>query len=330
MVNARSCLLVALEAARPARVWLPSFLCPLLVDVCRVAGVDHRFYEVDEDLVAVAPSGLPLRQDDMIVVIHYFGFPNPMAAALAAEGRVGWIVEDASHAWLTDGLGRHGQFLITSPRKFLGVPDGGILASTLDVRSLTGDLDPPPDDWWRISLTLALSRRDFDHGADDTEWFGLRRPSADGQPIGHHRMSDLARTIISGADLQAIRERRRANYRYLAERLPEIAIWPQLPDEVTPVGFPVRLRERDRVRMALYEEGIHAQVQWKTADVHTGIPASEELSRRILTLCCDQRYSEQDMGRTVEVIRAAIARDGRGPDAPLGDHGQPIEPGIRA
>ena len=59
--------------------------------------------------------------------------------------------------------------------------------------------------------------------------------------------------------------------------------------------------------MQLFEEAVHAPVQWRIRHLATGSRVSERLSREI-TLSCDQRYDEYDMQRMVDVIHVARAR----------------------
>ena len=63
----------------------------------------------------------------MIVMIDYFGWPIGAKQLDRTRGRGAWLVEDATQAMLSDGAGSTGGFAVVNPRKFLGVPDGGIL-----------------------------------------------------------------------------------------------------------------------------------------------------------------------------------------------------------
>ena len=44
-----------------------------------------------------------------------------------------WLLEDACQALLSDEVGRFSDFVLYSPRKFLGVPDGGVLVSNCEI-----------------------------------------------------------------------------------------------------------------------------------------------------------------------------------------------------
>ena len=303
-VNARSAVAILVEALHPGRVWLPSYLCAALLDGVSRRGVPVAWYPVGE---ALQPAGLTWLDEvgagDVVVVIDYFGFIAPDGLMAAARDRGAFLLEDASQALLTSGAGSNADAVVFSPRKFVGVPDGGILgfrSRTLNRPAMV----PPPDDWWCLALDAARRRAAFDKGSGDRDWYGPFRRAEDGAPVGPYAMSELSYRLLSGAiDYADVAERRRANYLRLASALTASALFPRLPDEVVPLGFPVRLSGRDRVRQALFAHEIFAPTHWQ---IETFVPssfvASHALSSRILTLPCDQRYGEADMDLIASIV----------------------------
>jgi dTDP-4-amino-4,6-dideoxygalactose transaminase len=311
--NATCALYLLLRRRRPARIWLPSYLCPIITTGTQAAGIPHAFYDVDEALATPIEALAAMGPRDMVLVIHYFGFRNPLAEALRRSGWPGLILEDASHALLTTGLGRDGDGVLYSPRKFLGVPDGGILWLADEEASDKVELLPPPSEWWRTQVRAASLRRDFDsNGGGDREWFRLSQRAQHIHPIGPYRMSPLTTAILwGGFDFASLAERRRANHRYLLERLPSIALLPDLPDEVVPFGFPIVSDRRDAIRAALFAERIYPSVHWPiqghVPERHAG---SHRLAARLLTIPIDQRYGPDDLERIADIVER-FARSGR-------------------
>jgi selenocysteine lyase/cysteine desulfurase len=79
-----------------------------------------------------------------VALIDYFGFDRARSWATAANARGAWVLEDASQALLSHGVGSSADFVVFRPRKFLGVPDGGILRLNAPL-PLEGEvLKPPP------------------------------------------------------------------------------------------------------------------------------------------------------------------------------------------
>jgi hypothetical protein len=119
-------------------------------------------------------------------------------------------------------------------------------------------------------------------------------------------MSELSADLLTAIDFAEVAERRRSNYGRLLSQLHDRAVLPALADGVVPLGFPVRLRRRDRVRQALFANEIFAPTHWPieglVPEVFTG---SLALAAEILTLPCDQRYEAGDMDQIAEVVTAA-------------------------
>ena len=141
-------------------------------DPVEETGVRFQFYritrqaEIDLDDLH---SKLKSRRPKLLVLIHYFGFPDPNLAQAAALGReYGAIVlEDEAHALYTDWIGgicgRFGDAAILSLHKMLPLPTGGLLLlnpsmTTLEFKlpdqaGVTGDTRLLEFDLWQIAAT---------------------------------------------------------------------------------------------------------------------------------------------------------------------------------
>ena len=172
LANGRCGLVLLIELLSPPRVWLPAYLCPSMIAAARKTGVPLRFFEVDYDL-RVSPGALSkVGQGDLVDMIDYFGFPTDRAVMNQVRESGAWLLEDACQAMLTSGVGSTADFMLFTPRKFMGIPDGGILISNrteIDFRDV--DLQPPPTHWWMMTLSAAVLRREFDLYGGDRRWF---------------------------------------------------------------------------------------------------------------------------------------------------------------
>jgi dTDP-4-amino-4,6-dideoxygalactose transaminase len=83
-------------------------------------------------------------------------------------------------------------------------------------------------------------------------------------------------------------------------------MFPELPEGVVPLGFPIRVRPRDSIRTALFQQEIYPPVHWPLeACVPASFEASHHLADEIMTLPCDQRYDADDMRRIAAALREA-------------------------
>ena len=280
----------------PKTVWMPSYLCGVVLDAFHTARV--RFYPIDEHLKVAGDKWLTeVARGDIVVYIDYFGFSDWSHWGAEAHRRGAWVVEDACQSMLSAEFCRHAHYVIFSPRKFVGVPDGGILLAQGACTLPESQLPPPPAGWWLEALEASKLRAEFDRHGGDREWFELFRKTDPSGPIEPARMSELSSLLLDNSvNFEEIAQRRRENYMALLEGLSEFALFPDLPELVVPLGFPVRLRDRDAVRKALFEHEIFPPVHWPLDGlVPKEFEQSHRLSRESLTLPCDQRYGKEDM-----------------------------------
>ncbi|NLC56294.1 MAG: hypothetical protein GX774_05610, partial [Armatimonadetes bacterium] len=185
-----------------------------------------------------------------LLLVHYFGFPSDPNAARAFCDRHGLLLlEDCAHSLLTrhggHPLGSHGDAAFYSLRKLLPLPDGGLLRLRF---AGPGRLLPPPLQTSAAALLPLLLRQ-------AAQALGCRpalRRAAAIRPVvaDEVRLSEPARGIhpwslrlLRRLDLPAARERRRANYRELSQRLAEVPgirrLHPELPAGVCPQVLPL-------------------------------------------------------------------------------------------
>lgn len=308
MVNARSCLWALLRNLKPRQVWLPGYLCKSIVHATRQAGAHYSFYEVDYDLKNPELTWLEkVQPNDLVLVIAYFGFPADRTLCQAAKERGAVVVLDASQALLTQD-GTLVDFVFYSPRKFVGVPDGGVLQRRCSQDLAEVALTPSDDRWWLDALDATLLRRDFDRGDGNREWFPRYQAAEAAHPVGAIQMSDLTRRILyCGVDYDHLASRRRENYLALSSELRDIAFFPDLPTGVVPVGFPVRVPRRDRALAALYNQQIFPPVHWRLPEeIPANYQGAWQLADQMMTLPCDQRYTTDHMAFLAREMRKAV------------------------
>lgn len=307
LTNARSGIRVLVDKLDCSRVWVPSYLCPSIIQSIDQSRVDIAYYAVNAALHIATDSWLQdVHEGDLVMFIDYFGFPAEENLAAEAKRRGAWVLEDASQALLTSVNLHSADFILYSPRKFVGVPDGGILVATSG-HEISGPLmKPPPDSWWLCSLEAAIRRREFDECHIENRWFDWYVRSKKASPAGPYRMSELSqRLLVSAFDYDAVASKRIRNYKLLLTELGDIAVFRDLPAGVVPLGFPVCLRNRDAIRKAMYHRQIYPPVHWEIRGV---VPEQYEdsfdLSQHALTLLCDQRYDECEMIAMIDVLRS--------------------------
>ena len=314
------------------RVLVPAFLCPTIIPPVRAASMEVGFYDVDEHLeprVDHIEALLRLGQPAVVLVLHYCGFaPSGLADVATVTKRYGGtLIEDCAHASLSSysspSMGSTGDMSIFSLRKEFAVPDGGALVVNNTEYPGTDPLKTPGALSTALKLTYLLlgvvearlrwsprtrllSFRRIRNGLQD------REDEVDDfdQRVYGFGMSSLSEAILARQEPQRMAARRRANYAYLLEQLWGISPWrplyPELPQDVVPFGFPLICDPRDQIREQLLRRGVNARAYWDALPrgVTSGeFPNAVELSRKILVLPVHQDVSEANLAHMVSLLR---------------------------
>jgi dTDP-4-amino-4,6-dideoxygalactose transaminase len=309
LVNARSGIALLIDLLSPAHLWVPSYLCEAILKAVNRSKTSLQFYKVNYDLAMATQAWIEdVQPGDLVLLIDYFGFLHDSFSAIELKERGAWFLEDACQALLTEGVGQYADFVMYSPRKFLGVPDGGVLVfnGTKDIGQV--DLASVPTKWWLKSLSAAVMRREFDICGGKRSWFKMFKQAEKESPIGPYAMSELSRALLRSVfDYSAIADRRVKNYKILLEELCHIALFPELPGHVVPLGFPIRIRNRDQLREVLFEHDIYPPLHWEIKGVVPDeFKDSHKLAGHIMTLPCDQRYDAEDMHRMARLVLSGL------------------------
>jgi len=323
-------------------VWMPAFHCGMEVRAAADAGLTPRFYRVradlsiDEDQLA----GALRREPGPVLLIHYFGFPQPGVRRLAALCRERGVplVEDASHGFLSDGLGRPlGTFAPAatfSLYKVLGTADGGALrVDESEIRRLTGrpfNLPPPgprPLVPWAELRQIERRRQGHRGIAHATLSVTFEQRAAGAQlrifagPWRYGRgISRLSLALLLRLDPIAIRERRRHNYLGLAARLAAVPrfrpVLASLPPGVCPLYLPVFVQDRTEILLRLQAAGVEPFLfgifHHPDLDV-ARFPEARVLRGEILCLPIHQDLDAGDLDRLAALLEPLLTRSGHLP-----------------
>ena len=306
-INGRSALTFACVVLDPDKIWLPSY-CPDFLISCFPKN-KLKFYEIGKDFRVKDYKWMAgLTQNDVVVTIDYFGFPFDEECAKIIREMEVCIIEDACQALMSSFIGKNSDIIVLSPRKFFGIPDGGLLVCGQYGRFL--DIEPKLNEWVRCQTDLQVLRKDFDDKNICLDYNDIKRISElneDNVPLDFCRMSDVSKLILyAGVDYRNAINQRRVNFKLLLEELWDIALFKDQPETVTPYGFPVLVENRDRVKRFLLRNNIDTEIHWKMNKVPKKYKENHDVSKRILTLPCDQRYTEIDMYQISETLKLIL------------------------
>jgi dTDP-4-amino-4,6-dideoxygalactose transaminase len=255
-----------------------------LLDPVRAVGAKVDFYAVSDRLevdVSQVCDLLGSERPDVLILVHYFGRPEPNTLEIADHARsVGTLVlEDEAHALLSDIVagvaGRAGEVSAVSLHKLFPVPSGGglLVNRTGPWSQTTARATIPQRSPWEFDLVaIAQARR-----RNAQTWLSL----LDG-------LEDVVAPLWGEEAWGA----------------------------AVPQTLPVLLQEadRDRVYEALNQVGIGAVSLYHTLvpEITAGrFPASHRLSRTILNLPVHQDLNEEDVRSSFPTFMRVVRENGK-------------------
>jgi hypothetical protein len=294
--SARSALAAVVATLRPSAVWAPNFICGAVNDALRSIGVQVRRYALDETFGV--PDEVNLAVTEFLICVDYFGINA--AAIDQALDRFGTdkILVDASQS-LFFRL-RPGGTAVYSPRKFAGVPDGGLLRTT---RRMPPAYEASEADSIRRSEHL-LYRLAGQVDAGFAKFQEAEASLSGCEPVAMSRLTDV---LLRSIDLENVAELRVRNYQHLAALLRAAGIAAQgLPSEAVPLCLPVKSDDAIRVRRKLVAQRIFTPTYWADAVIPEDDHVALKLRDQTVYLPCDQRYGEPELQRIASAMIQAM------------------------
>ncbi|MBS0381949.1 MAG: hypothetical protein JSR56_05905 [Proteobacteria bacterium] len=294
--SARSAIAAVLNTARPAKVWAPNFICGAVNDTLRAFGAPVKRYTLSETLGI--PGHVEPAATDLLVCVDYFGIhANAVAEAIGRFGAGRMLIDASQSMYLRAPTGAS---TVYSPRKFFGVPDGGMLRTAL---SVPHPYAPNEVDSLTRSRHL-LARR---MGLVDAGYALFQEAEASLSGCPPVAMSQFTTALLRSVDCETAAIRRTRNYRHLATRLRAQGFEvPFLPRDAVPLCCPVRCKDAARVRRELATRCLFTPIYWPDADIPDSDRVGLRLRDHTVYLPCDQRYGESDMSYIANVLIESV------------------------
>lgn len=275
-----------------SRIWLPYYTCEVVLEPLKKLEIPYSFYTINDCLEL--KELIDLKPDEYLLVTNYFGIKDSYIRQLSQIYGAQLIVDNAQ-AYYCDPIA--GIKTVYSPRKFVGVPDGGIafVSNGWDVEQFEIDCS-----YNRCSHLL----KRYDLGASGG-YADFRDNSHElvNQPI--RRMSHLTVALLSNIDFVSIRQRRIENFNYLHQVLgtSNLLSIPDVEGFACPMVYPY-YTDNSSLKKKLIEDKVFVATYWpnvmqwcKPTDVEY------KLADRILALPIDQRYEKEEMNKILTILQ---------------------------
>lgn len=257
--SGRAAIRAVLECAGIERVMLPTYVCDSVIKAVVDSGAAVETYALDESLY---PKDLPRRLPERcaLLYVNYFGLCQKNISRLLVDMPSNRLIIDNSQALFA----AHEDVLATiySPRKFVGVPDGGLLMVSPSLNPvLPAEEDKESIERMRpLLVRMAYSARE---GYADFQKIAISLK--DTTPL---IMSRLTQRLMKSIPWDQVVKRRRENFLAMAKKLDVIndMHW-ELGELDVPMCYPLILRggEIDKINAELIARNIFVPVYWQDA-----------------------------------------------------------------
>ena len=288
--SGRNCLAYILLVEAITKIYIPHYICDVVIEVIEKYNVAYQFYDINADLeIATLPN---IAEHETLLYVNYFGLKNKYVSELASTHKN--IIIDNSQALFVAPLPNITTFY--SLRKFVGVPDGAFLYHHNTKNTIELQVT---DSSHRNSHLYIRKNRNANAGYED---FKINESKFAALPI--EAMSRSTSQFIKQYDFNKCKAIRENNYRYLHSKLSAInGISPiLLADTTTPLVYPLLLGTAN-LRAKLLKYFIFIPTLWPNIENHATETSFEVyLAQNLLPLPIDQRYNTVDMNRMVDCI----------------------------
>lgn len=277
--SGRNALRYIIRAHKIKELYIPFYTCPVVVEAVNKENCNVTFYNLNSDFM---PSDV-FPEDSFVLYNNYFGVCGKQVQIMAS--RYSNLLVDNAQSFYSAPCGAASFY---SPRKFFGLPDGGIAFCKPDTEQ-----DYPVDTNSDLRCSHLLCRPLRGASAGYAE-FCKNDSSLDESEI--MRMSLLTCSLMGNIDYERIREKRLKNFYTLHHFLEPEKKWDLAADDV-PMVYPYFTKDTE-LKKYLISNKIFVATYWPGLGQNCN-----DLQQHLVPLPLDQRYDTDDMEYIADVIK---------------------------
>lgn len=301
-VSGRSALYDIIDELKWAKtVAMPSWCCDSMIKPFTDNGIEVFFYPVlyDNRLIQEKKTDC-----DILFVIDYFGYTND------TKTEHDCVIRDVTHSMFSYRYD-DADYSFGSLRKWCGFLTGGFAYSRDGVFVHVSPKSKA--DYIELRKRAMEKKRNYIEGGERGKFAHLK--------IEYRQLFESAEEMLDEAgvwasdaddiekaqylDVSFIRTKRRENAALLMSKLKQYLVFPELKENDCPLFVPIIVPDgqRDALRKRLIDNQIYCPVHWPVTEYHKLNEKELSIYNNELSLICDQRYDENDMGRIVDCIK---------------------------
>ena len=278
------------------RIWMPAYICESMLAPIKSSSKESCFYNIDEKFNII--SNIYLKENDLLLYVNYFGVCESVIHRILDKFNPKQIIIDCSQAFFS----RPYQCLATiySPRKFFGIPDGGLIFTSQKIQ-------PPnlqdTDSVFRMEHLITRLAISAEAGYAS---YKVAEASLDNHTP--KIMSRLTSKLLKSIDYETIQEKRINTFLKLSDFFQEENQLNIDLNTTTPLCYPL-LSDKRINRDIFSKNKIFFPTYWVDAASRVKTNSFEaKLINNLIPIPIDQRYSILDLSNTIEIIKKYLCK----------------------
>ena len=226
--------------------------------------------------------------------MNYFGVCQPQLDSLLTKYPAKQVVCDFTQAFF-DPPRADALATIYSARKFLGVPDGGMLVTDVQIPL---PVEQDMDSLQRMTHMLKRLYEEPESGYAD--YLSSEESLLDTTP---KKISGLTKRLLDSIDFNNVKRKRMENFLYLHERLKDVNQF-HFDDSklVSPLCYPF-ITTNESLREHLINNRVFVPTYWCDALARVSDDWATKMIHNLLPIPLDQRYRQKNMMRIIKLVK---------------------------
>lgn len=289
VASARAALKLLLLSDRSInKIYIPAFSCCSILETIKHCGIEYSLYHLTEEFL---PEKVVLKSNEKLLYINYFGINDYSVSKVTRLFSKNSLIIDNSQALFSEPIEKI-YATIYSPRKYIGIPDGGYIYTsvkldTSDVKECKNDIAHLCERRWG---NRELAYKMF---LDHEEKFSSDKLM---------NISQASHDFLMACDLSKISKCRKRNFNFLSHILNN-HLFVDL-NESTPLTFPLIHKDTVTTKKKLIEHKIFTPTYWSESNNHYLNSFESYLVNSLIHLPIDQRYNEDDMSFISDLVNS--------------------------
>lgn len=285
LASCRNALEIILCTLRPIELlWVPFYTCEVVLEPINKLGIKYKKYRINEKLEI--ENLFNIKKNEYLLYTNYFGIKDAYVNYLVSKMKNRLIVDNAQAFY---HMPSSESSFAYSPRKFIGIPDGGIAfisnGKAFNVKEQDISYNRCSHLLKRLDLSASEGYNDFRSNAESLHNLPVKK------------MSNLTQRFMRSINYEEIKRKRKRNFEFLHNQLggDNLLEIPNISSFECPMVYPYWQKKKN-IKEFLISNKVYVPTYWPSVRHQCDISDIEyKLSDEVAFIPIDQRYNIKDM-----------------------------------